>query len=94
MMKRDSIENFQDYASRIMKRAAYTDYMSLGKKNLMNPSQNFRPLGIFNQPIEKAVSIINHLRLRAQSFTSLMGDIHQDINGGFAFSRCLKGMFP
>ena len=33
-------------------------------------------------------------RLWAQSFTSLMPDLHQDINGGFAFSRCLNGTFP
>ena len=58
LLKQAIIENFQDYASRIMKRAIYTDYMNLGKKNnLMNPSQNFRPLGIFTQPlIEKPVS--------------------------------------
>ena len=30
----------------------------------------------------------------AQSFTSLKADLRQDINGGFAFSRCLKGTFP
>ena len=58
LLKQAIIENFQDYASRIMKRAIYTDYMNLGKKNnLMNPSQNFRPLGIFTHPsIEKSVS--------------------------------------
>ena len=26
--------------------------------------------------------------------TSLKVDLHQDINGGFAFSRCLNGTFP
>ena len=30
---------------------------------------------------------------RAQSFTSLKADLHQDINVGFAFSRCLKEHF-
>ena len=34
------------------------------------------------------------LTLSAQSFTtSLMADFHQDINGGFVFSRCLNGTF-
>ena len=28
-----------------------------------------------------------------QSFTSLKVDLHQDINGGFVFSRCLNGAF-
>ena len=32
--------------------------------------------------------------LWAQSFTSLKADLCQDINGGFAFSRCLNGIFP
>ena len=32
--------------------------------------------------------------LGTQSFTSLKADLHQDINGDFAFSRCLKGIFP
>ena len=32
--------------------------------------------------------------LRDQSFTSLKEDIRQDINGRFAFSRCLNGTFP
>ena len=31
---------------------------------------------------------------RAYSFTSLKEDLHQDINGGFAFSWCLNGTFP
>ena len=31
--------------------------------------------------------------LRSQSFSSLMTDIRQDINRGFAFSRCLNGTF-
>ena len=31
---------------------------------------------------------------RAQSFTSLKADLHQDINGGFPFSRRLNGTFP
>ena len=31
---------------------------------------------------------------RVQSFTSLKVDLHQDINGGFAFGRCLNGTFP
>ena len=34
------------------------------------------------------------ISLRAQSFTSLKADLHQDINGGLAFSRCLNGIFP
>ena len=32
--------------------------------------------------------------LRAQSFTSLKADLRQDINGGFAFSKCLNGILP
>ena len=41
-------------------------------------------------------SIISELILtrRAQSFTSLMADLHQGMYGGFAFSRCLKEIFP
>ena len=35
-----------------------------------------------------------HCTLRSQSFTSLMADLCQDINRGFAFSRCLNGIFP
>ena len=31
---------------------------------------------------------------RAQSFTSLRADLCQDINGGFAITRCLAGTFP
>ena len=31
---------------------------------------------------------------KAQSFISLMADVRQDMNGGFAFSRCLNGTFP
>ena len=31
---------------------------------------------------------------RAQSFTSLMADLHQDINRISSFSRCLNGTFP
>ena len=31
---------------------------------------------------------------RAQSFTSLMADLCQDISGGSAFSRCLNGTIP
>ena len=34
------------------------------------------------------------LTVRAQSFTSLKADLRQDLNGGFAFSRCLNGTFP
>ena len=37
---------------------------------------------------------INPVDFRAQSFTSLKADLRQDINGGFAFSRCLNGTFP
>ena len=29
-----------------------------------------------------------------QLFTSLKADLRQDINGGFALSRCLDGTFP
>ena len=32
--------------------------------------------------------------LRAQSFTSLMADLRQDINRVSSFSRCLNGTFP
>ena len=32
--------------------------------------------------------------LRAQSYTTLKADLRQDINGGFAFSRCRNGIFP
>ena len=31
---------------------------------------------------------------RAESFTSLKADLHQEINGGFPFSRRLNGTFP
>ena len=31
---------------------------------------------------------------RAQLFTSWKADLSQDINGGFAFSWCLNGIFP
>ena len=30
----------------------------------------------------------------AQSFTSLKEDLYQNLNGGFAISRCLNGTFP
>ena len=30
----------------------------------------------------------------AQLFTSFKADLCQDINGGFAFGRCLNGTFP
>ena len=40
------------------------------------------------------VNITNKIIPRAQSFTSLMADLRQDINRGFAFSRCLNGTFP
>ena len=30
----------------------------------------------------------------SKSFTSLKADLRQDLNGGFAFSRCLNGTFP
>ena len=36
----------------------------------------------------------SHGKLGAQSFTSLNADLRQDINGGFAFSRCFNGTFP
>ena len=32
--------------------------------------------------------------LGIQSFTSLNAELHQDINGGTAFNRCLNGTFP
>ena len=32
--------------------------------------------------------------VRAQSFTSLMADLHQDIKRVSSFSRCLNGIFP
>ena len=32
--------------------------------------------------------------LGAQSFTSLMADLHQDTNNLSSFSRCLNGTFP
>ena len=36
-----------------------------------------------------------HTKFGAQSFTSLKDDLRQDINGGFAFSRCLiEGRTP
>ena len=31
---------------------------------------------------------------RSQSFTSLMADLHPDINRVSSFSRCLNGTFP
>ena len=34
------------------------------------------------------------MSIRAQLFTFLKADLHQDINGDFAFSRCLNGTFP
>ena len=38
---------------------------------------------------------VNHPRkLRFQSFTFLMADLHQDINRISSFSRCLNGTFP
>ena len=33
-------------------------------------------------------------KLWVQSFTSSKADLRQDINGDFAFSRCLNGTFP
>ena len=36
----------------------------------------------------------NFVTYRAQSFTSLKTYLCQDINRGFAFSRCLNGTFP
>ena len=32
--------------------------------------------------------------LRAESFTFLMADLHQDVNSVSSFSRCLNGTFP
>ena len=43
--------------------------------------------------VSKSISLSNFTS-GAQSLTSLKADIHQDINGGFAFSRCLNGTFP
>ena len=42
----------------------------------------------------QVVSTTDHSRLRAQSFTSLMADLHKYINRVSSFSRCLKGIFP
>ena len=39
--------------------------------------------------VRHSVFIGNYLG--TQSFTSLKADLRQDINGGFAFSRCLNG---
>ena len=39
-------------------------------------------------------NIADHAKLRAQSFTTLKEDLRQEINCGFAFSRCLNGTFP
>ena len=33
----------------------------------------------------------NLVSFGAQSFTSLKADLHQDINGGYVFNRCLNG---
>ena len=43
---------------------------------------------------KKVYIIVVLLIFWAQSFTSLKADIRQDIDGGFAFSRCLNGTFP
>ena len=33
---------------------------------------------------------VDDVMLRTQSLPSLKADFHQDVNGGFVFSRCLK----
>ena len=40
------------------------------------------------------IFFIRNAKLRAQLFTSLNADLRQDINGVFAFSRCITGTFP
>ena len=44
--------------------------------------------------LRNAKAAARSLELRSQSFTSLMADLRQDINGVFSFSRCLNGTFP
>ena len=47
-----------------------------------------------NFPMDDKRALIGMYILEgAQSFTSLKADLHQDINGGFTFSRCLNGTF-
>ena len=36
------------------------------------------------------INVMYIFAIWAQSFTSLKADLHQDINRGFAFSRCLN----
>ena len=43
----------------------------------------------------KEIDAINtQWNLRSQSFTSLMADLHKDINRDSSFSRCIIGTFP
>ena len=57
------------------------------------------PLDLSDPDIE-TIKIIDHRNNikgelpRAQSFTSLMAEVCQNINRGVAFSRCLNGKFP
>ena len=41
-------------------------------------------------PGKYSMTYVSRIWLRAQPFTLLKADLHQDINGSFAFSLCLK----
>ena len=41
----------------------------------------------------KKIRLVSRSLARAQSFTSLMADLYQDINTVSSFSRCLNGTF-
>ena len=62
------------------------------KKELQNNGIEMSPLNDVNET--KPVAHIGKFKLWAQSFTSLMADLCQDINRVSLFSRCLNGTFP
>ena len=49
---------------------------------------------LFHNNNNRHINLFRTTTLRTQSFTSLKADLRQDINGGFALSRCLNGTFP
>ena len=47
-----------------------------------------------DQPCGKEATDYLKVFFGAQSFTSLKGELYQDINGYFLYIRCLNGTFP
>ena len=73
-------------------RCLYAEYPSNKVRVFTHNSKTNAPIGKYftDMPIRCA----KNNTIRSQSFTSLMADLRQDINCGFAFSRCINGTFP